>query len=259
MAANDITEKDAKADFCSAWNDGKIRRQVLDARLSTSILNSCDVNDLVLMMRSIGLFLGYGLRRSLNSLEVLLPIDLASPSREDEIKCLNRTSSHATRSGPAASLVNLWVQLSRRWRPAGRGAIQLPPGTCMGPWMIWPPASFTRARGLDGIDIEIIKARKAPVFAASWSSCRRTAHRPSRKSDRRPSVPYPWLRLWSSQTGRNRRRRRLARRLHAIHASRHGLASLVPPARPSPHTGDKTGCARHCRGRRESLPQSRPR
>jgi len=28
---------------------------------------------------------------------------------------------------------------SRPW------AIQLPPGTCMGPWMIWPPASFTRA------------------------------------------------------------------------------------------------------------------
>ena len=28
---------------------------------------------------------------------------------------------------------------SRQW------AIQLPPGTCMGPWMIWPPAPFTRA------------------------------------------------------------------------------------------------------------------
>jgi len=28
---------------------------------------------------------------------------------------------HATRSGPAASPVNLWVQPLRRWRPAGRG------------------------------------------------------------------------------------------------------------------------------------------
>src|ERR1700730_11773754 len=31
---------------------------------------------------------------------------------------------------------------SRPW------AIQLPPWTCMGPWMIWPPASFTRAIAL---------------------------------------------------------------------------------------------------------------
>src|ERR1700730_8205417 len=30
-------------------------------------------------------------------------------------------SRHATRSGPATSLVNLWVQPSRRWRPVGRG------------------------------------------------------------------------------------------------------------------------------------------
>src|SRR6266404_2218636 len=28
---------------------------------------------------------------------------------------------------------------SRQW------AIQLPPGTCVGPWMTWPPLSFTRA------------------------------------------------------------------------------------------------------------------
>jgi hypothetical protein len=33
----------------------------------------------------------------------------------------SRALRHATRSGPAANLVNLWVQPSRRWRPAGRG------------------------------------------------------------------------------------------------------------------------------------------
>jgi hypothetical protein len=36
-------------------------------------------------------------------------------------------------------------------------AIQLPPGTCIGPWMIWPPASVTRA----------IAASTAPTLADS--------------------------------------------------------------------------------------------
>jgi hypothetical protein len=69
------------------------------------------------------------------------------PKREDEIEWLYSMSSHVTRCDSERVISQPLGPTIAKMAPCGSRpwAIQLPPGTCKGPWMIWPPLSFTRA------------------------------------------------------------------------------------------------------------------